>query len=617
MVDESITTHSGHGRGTSVTEAWVARWLRPNQNSALDVRLDLLWLLLLSIVLIATGIGLREPWPADEPRFALVARDMIATGNWLIPRVGGDLYADKPPLYFWLLAAAYALTGSIRASFLLPSLIAAGATVALTYDLARRLWNRQTALIAATLLLLTVQFVSQARRAQIDATLCMWTTLSLYGLLRHVFTGPRWGWYVVGWGAAGLGVITKGVGFLPLLILLPWFVLQRKWSLPRLGGGIVPWMSGPIAFAAAISIWFVPMLLLAENDPAIAAYRDEILFKQTIERYAQSWHHLKPFWYFLVEVIPIFWLPLIVLLPWLVPRWRQAIRERDVRVTTLLVWIAMVVLFFSASDGKRGVYILPAVPAFVLACAPFTLDILRKTRARLTLLGVTSLLAIGFLAGAIYALVSPESRNRLLADHGLDVLPVLLIVGSTSAVLAFWWRRVPFAAFGGALTALILAASFMVYPAIDDERSSRAFLRRVEQLANPSHELGLLEFKEQYLLQIDRPVVHFGHRRWKEAVQEAADGALWLNAQLDRQLVITEFARAHCFANVPAQSLGTANRLEWFLIRGPVSSPCTAQGVDSAHRYVPPNLAIKREDRSKSLRDGAHQLRADPSGVST
>ena len=60
---------------------------------------DLLWLLGLSLLLIVTGLGLRDPWPADEPRFALV-RDMVATGEWLLPRVGGDVYADKPPLFF-------------------------------------------------------------------------------------------------------------------------------------------------------------------------------------------------------------------------------------------------------------------------------------------------------------------------------------------------------------------------------------------------------------------------------------------------------------------------------------------------------------------------------------
>ena len=89
------------------TEAWSAR--------------DLLWLGAAALLLFATGIGLRDPWPADEPRFAVLARDMFHSGDWLFPRVGGDLYQDKPPLYFWLLTAAYAVTGSVRASFLLPT----------------------------------------------------------------------------------------------------------------------------------------------------------------------------------------------------------------------------------------------------------------------------------------------------------------------------------------------------------------------------------------------------------------------------------------------------------------------------------------------------------------
>ena len=60
---------------------------------------DLLWLGLALLVIIGTGLGIRDPWPADEPRFAAVARDMVATGEWLFPRVGGDLYQDKPPMF--------------------------------------------------------------------------------------------------------------------------------------------------------------------------------------------------------------------------------------------------------------------------------------------------------------------------------------------------------------------------------------------------------------------------------------------------------------------------------------------------------------------------------------
>src|SRR3712207_1245468 len=88
-----------------------------------EVRRDVLWLLALGLLLIGTGIGLRDPWPADEPRFALVARDMVGTGEWLVPRVGGDIYADKPPLYFWLMASGIKLFGSVKLAFLLPSLL--------------------------------------------------------------------------------------------------------------------------------------------------------------------------------------------------------------------------------------------------------------------------------------------------------------------------------------------------------------------------------------------------------------------------------------------------------------------------------------------------------------
>ena len=103
----------------------------------------------------------------------------------------------------------------------------------LVYDLGRRCGIARPGSLPALALLFTVQFVWQARQAQIDATLCFWTTLSLYGLLRHLLLGPQWRWYAIGWAAAGFGVITKGVGFLPLLVLIPFALLRApRWS-PR------------------------------------------------------------------------------------------------------------------------------------------------------------------------------------------------------------------------------------------------------------------------------------------------------------------------------------------------------------------------------------------------
>lgn len=559
---------------------WTYRVLRPGRNSPRDIQYDYLWLLSLGLLLIATGVGLRDPWPADEPRFALVARDMVITGDWLTPRVGGDIYADKPPLFFWLLALGFQLTHSLRASFLLPSLLSGFASVFLVYDLARRLWRRETGLIAGALLLLTVQFVWQARQAQIDATLCFWTTLSLYGLLRHLLLGPLWRWYAIGWAAAGFGVITKGVGFLPLLILAPFALLRSPQWFPRLSvRERARWLLGPLAFLIAVCVWLAPMLLAARTDGALAAYRDEILFRQTIDRYANAWQHREPFWYFLINVIPVMWLPLTALLPWLIPKWRQALRGRDLRIALLLSWVAIVVLFFSFSSGKRGVYVLPAAPAFVLACAPYVAELLRKTPVRRVLYSLAASIG-GLCAVAIaYLVVRDDKRTEIIAQYNLDPLgPMLLMAAAALTVCALTRPRRALWAFGGVLASVLLVISFWVNPAINSARSGADFVRRIEEAADPARELGFVAFKEQYLLNARRPIVHFGHARWREADQEAFDAARWISRDQRRQLVVNAFARDLCFSQTHVIPLGVANRTDWFLIEGSPDVSCVLRG---------------------------------------
>ena len=72
----------------------------------------------IAFAVLAAGFGLRDPWPADEPRFVLVAKQMVESGDFLFPHRGAELYPDKPPFYFWLLSLAYGLVGSWRWSFL-------------------------------------------------------------------------------------------------------------------------------------------------------------------------------------------------------------------------------------------------------------------------------------------------------------------------------------------------------------------------------------------------------------------------------------------------------------------------------------------------------------------
>src|SRR3546814_9461121 len=108
--------------------------------------------------------------------------------DWSSDVCSSDL---KPPLYFWLLGASYALVRNWTVAFLLPSLLAALGTLWLTFDLGRRLWDRRAGLWAAAAVLCAFQFAYQAKRAQIDPTVVFFITLGFYGLGRHLLLGPH------------------------------------------------------------------------------------------------------------------------------------------------------------------------------------------------------------------------------------------------------------------------------------------------------------------------------------------------------------------------------------------------------------------------------------------
>jgi 4-amino-4-deoxy-L-arabinose transferase-like glycosyltransferase len=577
--------------------AWLDRLLRPGATSTRDVAADLLWLAGLALLMIGAGFGLRDPWPADEPRFALVAQDMLRSGDWLIPRVGGDLYGDKPPFYFWLLAASMALTGSMRAGFLLPSLVAGVGSVLLVYDLLRRVRGREVALAGGLVLLVTFQFVWQFRQAQIDGVLCFLTTLSLYGMLRHLFAGPAIGWFYVGWAAAGLGVITKGVGFLPLLALIPFAVLRSRGWPATAPHRDWRWWLGPGFFLGAIAVWFVPMMLVTSAGGELLDYRNEILFHQTATRYTDAWHHHEPFWYYLTNVIPVLWLPLVALLPWLWPRWRTALRlpGRDTFVAVLLCWVLIVVLFFSMSSGKRGVYVLPAVPALAMAAAPWLPELLRDARTRTLAFGLAVAFAVLPLLGAVYFAFSADSTARVVRDFGVaPALPLAVIGAFAAAGVLVFRHRDAWLAYGAAFAGVLVGIGLLVYPAIDDVRSGRAFMLRVEQASAGIEELGLVGAKEQYLLELERPSYNFGHARWREKQDEAADAAAWFAARPGRALLMTRHALDACFAGAEFRELGRANRQKWFLVTGGDADPgCVERGdLRRARLYVPPNASI-------------------------
>ncbi len=552
---------------------------------------DLGWIALCVAVLIGSGIGLRDPWPADEPRFASIARDMVISGDWLIPRVGGDLYQDKPPLFFWLLALCYALTGSVRMSFLLPSFAAAVAAAALLYDIARRLHGREAGLAAALTLVCSLQFVQTMRGAQIDPTLLALTTCSLWALLRHLLLGPHWPWCFAGAVAAGLGVITKGVGFLPLLLLALYAPMRRAgWHDLSPAPGGWRWALVPAGFLLAVAAWLVPMLVhVAElGTPELAAYRDEILFQQTVERYATAWHHVRPWWFFVVEVIPPLWLPGSALLFWLLPRWRADWRARRASVWLPLGWMLVVLLFFSASPGKRGVYLLPALPAFLLAAAPHLPALFARRSIGWLSLGLAATLTAAAAAFAALAVTGHERVTALLGAAGLDGPgTALALAGSMLLVWLICALRRPLFAWPAVIGCLAVCFGLLIAPVMNPVRSSSAFMARALQMTPPDRQLALVAYKEQFLLYLDRETFNFGHRRWREGDQEAFDAAAWLaEAPGRRMLLLPDGPLERCFAAAERRFVGVASDDRWYLVSGPPAAECAAKGrAERAIRY--------------------------------
>lgn len=567
---------NGAPTGAAGPQAWHSA------TSAADRR-AFWWLMAAALLVLGAGIGLRDPWPSDEPRFALVAKQMVESGDWLFPRRGSELYSDKPPMLMWLQAAFYQLSGNLRVAFLLPSLLAGLATLALTWDLGRRLWSPRVGLLAAWAVLTALMFSFQFKRAQIDPLVTMLITLANWGLVRHLLRGPDWPAWWLGCFAAGLGVITKGVGVIALLMLLPYLALRRAgWT------GVTPtraagwrWAGGALAFLAAIAIWLLPMVAaaLSRGTPEYLEYMNDILFNQTARRYAGAvGGHAQPFWYFVpVLLLHFFPLSLAYVSGW--REWRQAWRERDARPILLLGWCALVFVFFSLAGGKREVYVLPMLPMLALALGPTLLRIIDAPWLRRSALASAVLMGAAFAGVGLWAQQGHWTRmNTLMVERGLEARAgelwlIVIAIGAVfiASALAFRARRGVHALLAG-LAGLWLLWGLWAQPLVNDAVSSADVMRRADQIAGPAGEIALVGWKEQNLLMSPRPLVDFGFRNPR--AEQFAKAARWqAEAPARRWIFARQVAVEACVDRSKVSIVGHSNRLQWWMFRADAVQP--------------------------------------------
>ena len=554
------------------------------------------WWLLALVVILFLGVGLRYPWPADEPRFAQIAREMVESGQWLFPTRGGEFYPDKPPVFMWISAAFFALIGHLKVSFLLPSTFAAIGTLLLVHDLGKRLWNPQVAFWAVLVLAFTPQFLLQGKTAQIDALVAFWITLGCYGLIRHFITGPHWRWYFVSWIAMGLGIMTKGVGFLPLLMLLPLALWVRNPASAHADGKVWRWraLAGLLVLLLTVACWLGPMLweVHVKGTAELLAYRNNILFRQTAERYANAWGHIKPWHYFLTQAMPLVWFPLpFVVLAMIKPL--AALLRRDAKLRVLLVWVGLVVLFFSISKGKREVYILPALPMLALVIAVLWDNARASKGARVLSAVLPWVLALTAVAiGALGAVIqwAPHKLSARLQEYGdlLDTLggPLVGLGLLLLVLLVVTRKRDLFVRMAVNSLAIWVFVSLVAWPRVDPHRTPQQIMADVEDHLPAGAELGLLQFKEQFLLFSQRKLTHFSYL--SPIAEQERRAWLWVHEAPNRFVLTPTDAGLTCFDVAKAVSLGEAHRREWVLLgSASLNAECAAPQRDKRYVYQP------------------------------
>lgn len=543
------------------------------------------WLLFAALLVLGAGMGLRDPWPSDEPRFALVAKTMVESGDWLFPHRGSELYSDKPPMLMWLQALSYQVTGNWRVAFLLPSLMAGLGTLWLVWDLGRRLFTPRAGLLAAIAVLSALMFSFQFKRAQIDPLITFLITLANWALLRHLLTGPHWRLYWLGCFAAGLGVITKGVGVIALLMLVPYALARRQgWAgLTRTQGAAWRWAGGAAAFLAAILLWLVPMVLtaLARGTPEYLGYMNDILFNQTARRYAGQvgGHYGKGWWYFgPVLLVHFFPLSLAYLSGWRV-EWRAAWGARDGRYALLLGWCALVLLFFTLAGGKREVYILPMLPMLALALGPTLERIEGAAWLRRISLGTTLAMGAALVAVGLWTTQGRwKQMNQIMLERGLseELGTLSLWIVAAGAVLllsaaVFRARRGVHALLAG-LAGLWIVWGVGVSPLANAGVTSADVMRNVDRIAGPQGEVVMVAWKEQNLLMSPRPLKDFGFRN--PPAEQFERSVAWLNeAPRTRWIFARQVAVEKCVDRSRVTVAGSSNRREWWMFHAGAVKP--------------------------------------------
>jgi len=461
------------------------------------------WWLVVIVIALSIHLGGFPLLDPDEGRNAEVGREMAATNDYVMPRLDGLPYLDKPIVYFAAEAAVMEVLGPTEVAARLPAFLFTLAGAAFLWWFARRVWGGEEAIIAGIVFLATPFAVAFSRTVIFDSALALFITTATGFFYLACETPPPCHsepvlepsgvsaarndrlYASLAWLAIGLGVITKGpvAIALPLLVAIVYAIWRKRFRALWSWGGLA-------LFVLAIAPWVWAI------SRAIPDFLHYVVVTETAQRLAtKALKRTGPPWYFIPYLIG-------GALPWSIvligsPR---AIDRRDKSTVYLLLWIAIPFLFFSISQSKRPQYILPLMAPIALLVA----RIWSKARNGSRAAGVV-LLVFGL------ALVIAPPFLHLRAEYGdaakLSAIAIGIgfLIGGMSAFINR--RDIALIVLTIPVIAIPLAANPMMQ-AIGLRRSEAALMDQIRPMVTPQTEIvGVEAFTGSMTFYLQRPMV--------------------------------------------------------------------------------------------------------------
>jgi 4-amino-4-deoxy-L-arabinose transferase-like glycosyltransferase len=300
---------------------------------------------------------------ADEPRYAQVAREMLARHDWITPTLGGIPWLEKPPLYYWQAMIAFRLFGVSDWAARLPSVFDAFLMVLAVYWFLRR-FRPGSQLDGALILATSAGIVGFARAASTDMPLTAAFTVAMLAWYAWFESGDK-KYLAIFYGFLALGTLAKG----PVAPLLAFGIIVVFALLQRSSRIVIStlWIPGILLGLAIALPWYG---LVQLRNPH---FFHEFIVQHNLARFGTNlYHHPEPFWYYL-PVTLLGWVPwAVIAVAALVAGFRQLRNPlADALHGFLLIWIGLVVIFFSVSRSKLPGYVLPAIPAGAILAARY------------------------------------------------------------------------------------------------------------------------------------------------------------------------------------------------------------------------------------------------------